>query len=64
MEVDEVPNKGDVMPFHREDAVMMIYDGSPSPGMHRASDPSLGTPAHCSWGAGTQKCKNTNFIAH
>jgi hypothetical protein len=30
MEVDEVPDKGDMMPFPREDAVMMIYDGHSS----------------------------------
>jgi hypothetical protein len=27
MEVDEVPDKGDMMPFLRGDTVMMIYDG-------------------------------------
>jgi hypothetical protein len=40
MEVDEVPDEGNTMPFLREDAVMTIYDGCPSPGMHRASDPN------------------------
>jgi hypothetical protein len=47
MEVDEVPDEGDMMPFPREDAVMMIYDVRPSPGMHCMSNPSLGTPARC-----------------
>jgi hypothetical protein len=47
MEVDKVPNEGDAMPFPREDAVMTIYNGHPSPGMHRTSNPSLGTPTRC-----------------
>jgi hypothetical protein len=34
MELDEVPNKDDVMPFLGEDAVKMIYDGRPLLGMH------------------------------
>jgi hypothetical protein len=32
MELDEVPEEGDVTPFPREDAVMMIYDGCPPAG--------------------------------
>jgi hypothetical protein len=52
MKVDEVPDEDDMMPFSREDAVMMIYDGRPSPGMRRMSNPSLGTPARCGWGSG------------
>jgi hypothetical protein len=44
MEVDEVPDKGDAMPFPEEDAIMAIYDGCPSPERRRMSDPSLGTP--------------------
>jgi hypothetical protein len=32
MEVDEVPDEGDTMPFPREDAVMMIYVGRPPAG--------------------------------
>jgi hypothetical protein len=48
MEIDE----GDTAPFPGEDMVMMIYDGRPSPGMHRMSNPSLGTPARCDWGRG------------
>jgi hypothetical protein len=50
MEVDEVPNEGDVTPFPGEDAIMMIYDGRPSSGVFHVSNPSLGTPAHCGWG--------------
>jgi hypothetical protein len=38
MEIDE----GDAMPFLREDRVKTIYDGHPSLGMHRMSNPSLG----------------------
>jgi hypothetical protein len=30
MEVDEVPNEEDIMPFPREDTVTMIYNGSSS----------------------------------
>jgi hypothetical protein len=52
MDVDEVPDEGDMTPFPREDMVMMIYGGSPLPGMHCTSDPSLGTPACCGWGSG------------
>jgi hypothetical protein len=50
MELNEVPNEGDVMPFPGEDTVMTTYDGCPSPGMCRVSNLSLGTPAHCGWG--------------
>jgi hypothetical protein len=50
MELNEVPNEGDMMPFPREDAVMTIYDGPPSPGVRLLSNPSPGTPAHCGWG--------------
>jgi hypothetical protein len=32
MEADEVLDEGGTMPFPGEDVVMMIYDGSPSPG--------------------------------
>jgi hypothetical protein len=64
MEVDEVPDEGDAKLFLREEIVMMIYGGSPSLGMHHTSDPSLGTPTCCGWGAGMQKCKNTNFLVH
>jgi hypothetical protein len=50
MEVDEVPDEGNTMPFPGEEAVMMIYDGRPPPGMCCVSYPSLGTPARCDWG--------------
>jgi hypothetical protein len=50
------------MPFPNEDTVMMIYDGHPSLGTRRASNLSPGTPTHCSWGARTQGCKDTNFL--
>jgi hypothetical protein len=52
MEVDEVLGEGDTTPFPRKDAVLMIYDGRPSPGMHRVSNASLGTPARYGWGHG------------
>jgi hypothetical protein len=52
MEADEVLDEGGTMPFPGEDVVMMIYDGSPSPGVRHMSDPSLGAPAHCGWGCG------------
>jgi hypothetical protein len=47
MEVDEVPDEGDTTPFLREDVVMTIYDGHPSTGRCRMSNPSLGTLARC-----------------
>jgi hypothetical protein len=59
VEVDEVPDEGDTTPFPGEDTIMMIYDGCPllpPLGMHYLSNPSLGTPAHCSWG-----CRNTGM---
>jgi hypothetical protein len=61
MEVDEVPDEGNTITFLKEDTVMMIYDGRPSPGMCRVSNPSLGTPAH--WGgAGTRGRNDTSFF--
>jgi hypothetical protein len=59
MEVDEVPNKGETMPFPREDEVMMIYDGSSSPRMCRMSNPSPGTPTHYGWG-----CRDARMLGH
>jgi hypothetical protein len=50
MEVDEVPDESDVTPFPRDDAVMMIYDGRPSPRVHRTSNLSPRTLAHYGWG--------------
>jgi hypothetical protein len=44
------PDEGDMTPFPGENTVMMIYYGRPSPSMHHVSNPSLGTPARCSWG--------------
>jgi hypothetical protein len=44
MEVDEVPDEGNMTPFPREDAVMTIYAGHPPPGMRRMSNPTQGTP--------------------
>jgi hypothetical protein len=52
MEVDEVLDEGDTTPFPEEDTVITIYDGRPSPGMGRISNPSLGTLARCGWGHG------------
>jgi hypothetical protein len=52
VEVNEVPDEGDTTPFLGEGMVMMIYDGHPSSGMCRVSNPSLGTPARCGWGRG------------
>jgi hypothetical protein len=50
IEVNEVPDKGDTMPFPGKDVVMTMYDGCPSPGMRHVSNPSLGTPALYGWG--------------
>jgi hypothetical protein len=49
MEVDNAPDEGDKTLFTGEDAVMMIYDGHPSPGMCRMSNPSLGTLVRSNW---------------
>jgi hypothetical protein len=56
VELDEVPDEGDMMRFPGEDVVTMIYDGRPPPplGMRYVSNPGLGTPAHRSWG-----CRDT-----
>jgi hypothetical protein len=59
MEVDEVPDEGNTMPFPREEAVTMIYDGRPPSGMCYMSYPSLGTPARCDWGR-----RNTGMYRH
>jgi hypothetical protein len=45
MEVNEVPDEGDAMPFPGEDMVMMIYDGCPSLGVRHMSNSSPGSPA-------------------
>jgi hypothetical protein len=41
MEVDEVPDEGNVPPVLGEDVIMMIYEGRPLPRTHRVSNPSL-----------------------
>jgi hypothetical protein len=46
MEVDELPIKGDMVPFLGEDAIMMIFRRHPSPERSCVLDPSTGTPAH------------------
>jgi hypothetical protein len=56
MEVNKVPDEGHMTPFPRKEAVIMIYDGCPSPGRWCLSDPSIGTPAHCDW-----ECRNTEI---
>jgi hypothetical protein len=61
MEVDEVPDEGDAVPFPGEDTVMMIYDGRPSPGVRRMSNLSPGTQLTAAGGAGTQGCGDTLF---
>jgi hypothetical protein len=38
MEVDKALDEGDTTPFPGEDAVMMIYDGHPSPGMRHMTN--------------------------
>jgi hypothetical protein len=52
MEVDEDPNEGGTTPFPGEDAVMMLYDEQPSPGVHHVSNPGLAAPSHWIWGCG------------
>jgi hypothetical protein len=46
MEADEAPDKSNTLPFHGEDANMMIYDGHPLLRMHHMANPRRGTPAH------------------
>jgi hypothetical protein len=36
-EPEKDPGRSDTLPFHGEDAVMMIYDGCPPPRRHRMS---------------------------
>jgi hypothetical protein len=46
MELDEVPDESDLMPFSEEVVVKTIYDGRPQPGRRHASNLSPGTPTH------------------
>jgi hypothetical protein len=50
MEVDELIDPADAMPFPREDAVMTISDWHHLLGMRRVSHLSPRTPTHCGWG--------------
>jgi hypothetical protein len=52
MEVDEVLVEGDVVPFPKEDVVMMIYGRRPSPKRRHMPDPNLGTLACYGRGGG------------
>jgi hypothetical protein len=52
MELDEVTNAGNMMPFLEEDAIMMICDGHPLSGMRRVSNLSSRTLTHCGSGHG------------
>jgi hypothetical protein len=53
MELGKDRGGSDMMPFHREDAVMILYGGRPSPRRRRVSTLSPGAPTHCGWGTGT-----------
>jgi hypothetical protein len=50
MELDEVPDESNTMPFSGEAAVMMVYGGRPPLGRHHVSNWSPRTPTHCDWG--------------
>jgi hypothetical protein len=52
MEADEVPNDDGVMPINSQDAVMTIYYGCPSSGVHHMFNLGPGALAHCGWGCG------------
>jgi hypothetical protein len=52
LEVNEPPIEGDVTPFPREDAVMMIFSRHPSLEKHHMLDPSVGTPTRGGQGWG------------
>jgi hypothetical protein len=62
VELDEVPDEGDIMRFPGRDVVMTIYDGHPLLGMRYVSNLSTGTPAHCGWGCGDTGMCNTHFL--
>jgi hypothetical protein len=52
MEPDEDPSGSDTMPFLREDAFMMFYDGRPMPVRRRMSKLSPRLLTHYGWGHG------------
>jgi hypothetical protein len=66
MEVDEVPIEGDVMPFPREDTVMMVFRRHPSPEKRCGLDPSMGSPSHSDqgWGGGHRNLRAQFFLGH
>jgi hypothetical protein len=51
MEVEEDLGGSDTMPFPREEAVITVYDGRPSPGSRRVTNMSPGTLTHYGWGS-------------
>jgi hypothetical protein len=59
MEVNEVPDEEDVMPFLEQDAIVTIYNRRPSSKSHHVPDPSLGTPARSGQG-----CRNLEMEGH
>jgi hypothetical protein len=58
-ELNEGLGGSDMLPFPREDAVMMVYGGLPSLRRHHVSNLSPGAPTPCSWGHGAQGCNGT-----
>jgi hypothetical protein len=46
-ELKEESGRRGVIPFPREDAVTMVYDGCSPPGRHHVSNSSPRTPTHC-----------------
>jgi hypothetical protein len=62
MKLDEDLGGSNTMPFPREDAVILVYDGCPPPGRHRVSKLSPGPLTCCSWGHRCVKVQIFQYI--
>jgi hypothetical protein len=54
-ELNEGPDRGDMMPFPGENVARAVYRGHPPLGRHRVSNLSPRPPTHCGWGHGGSK---------
>jgi hypothetical protein len=57
MELDEVLDESDTMPFLGEAAIMIVYGGCPPPGRGHVSNLSPGTSTRCDQGHGDIKAQ-------
>jgi hypothetical protein len=61
VELDEGPDGSHTMPFHEENAVMMVYEGRPLSGRRRMSSPTPGPQLAMVEDTGAQRCNDTSF---